>query len=316
MSFCDLSLSIILLRMNSFRQPPHLQKGNTIGIVATAKKMSIDEIKFAVNLFESWGLHVKIGNTLSLENHQFAGTDAERTADFQSMLDDDDVKAIICARGGYGTVRMIDALDFTKFLQSPKWICGYSDITVLHCHLNFALGVQSLHSTMPINFATNTIESLDSLRKALFGEPLLYKLPAHPLNILGSTESIITGGNLSVLYSLTGTKTLFNNSNHILFLEDLDEYLYHIDRMMMNLKRGGKLNKISALMIGAFTDMKDNPIPFGTDAFGIIHEYAKVLNIPTCFDFPVGHIQHNLTLILGKKCQLKIEASTTELSFC
>ena len=302
--------------MNSFRQPPHLLKGNTIGIVATAKKIAIDEIKFAVDLFESWGLHVKIGKTLSLENNQFAGTDAERTADFQSMLDDDQVKAIICARGGYGTVRMIDGLDFTKFLQSPKWICGYSDITVLHCHINFALGIQSLHSTMPINFASNTNEALESLRKALFGEPLVYKIPTHPLNVSGITESVITGGNLSVIYSLTGTNTLFNNLNHILFLEDLDEYLYHIDRMMMNLKRGSKLNGISALMVGAFTDMKDNTIPFGADAFGIIHEYAKKLNIPTCYDFPAGHINNNLTLIFGKKCQLKIDELSTELSFC
>jgi muramoyltetrapeptide carboxypeptidase len=303
------------MQMNALRQPPFLTNGDTIGLVATAKKISIEEVAVAVQLFESWGLKVKMGKTLHLQNNQFAGTDEERTQDFQQMMDDDTVQAIVCARGGYGTVRMIDALDFTKYLKKPKWICGYSDITVLHCHLNFALGIQSLHSTMPINFASNSPEALDSLRKALFGEPLSYKIPSNSFNVQGAVESIITGGNLSVLYSLTGTNTLFSNTNHILFLEDLDEYLYHIDRMMMNLKRGAKLNKLAGIIIGAFSDIKDNQIPFGKDAYQIIVDYATPLGIPVCYGFPCGHIPDNRTLIFGKKARLSIDHNFTELSF-
>ena len=301
--------------MNSLRQPPFLQKGNTIGLVATAKKITIEEVQLAIQLFESWGLKVKIGKSLSLDDNQFAGSDQERTSDFQNMMDDDDVHAIMCARGGYGTVRMIDELNFTKYLKKPKWICGYSDITVLHCHLNFTLGIQSIHSTMPINFSSNTVEALESLKSALFGELLTYHIPSHSLNILGNTESIVTGGNLSVIYSLAGTTSLFTNTNHILFLEDLDEYLYHIDRMMMNLKRGGKLKKLSGIIVGAFSDMKDNQIPFGKDAFGIVADYANTLKIPVCFDFPCGHIQDNRTLFFGKKVRLSVEQNSVELTF-
>lgn len=299
----------------SLLQAPHLKKGDTVAIIATAYAISYEQIEAGVKVLENWGLNVKVGTSIGLSSGIYAGSDQDRTKDLQKALDDPSIQAIIFARGGYGTVRIIDALDFTKFMSKPKWICGYSDITVLHTHINNVLAIQTLHSTMLSKFSTCSSEALDSLRKALFGEALQYEFAAHPLNQGGRVESIIQGGNLSILYSLTGTKTTFSNHYKMLFLEDLDEYLYHIDRMMMNLKRAGKLTNLDALLIGGFSDMKDNDPPYGKTAEEIILEYIDRPELPVCFGVPCGHIDDNRTLIFGKKCTLEIGKDQVKLNF-
>ena len=216
------------------------------------------------------------------------------------------VKAIICARGGYGTVKIIDELDFSKFKTTPKWIVGYSDVTVLHNHINQNFKIQTLHATMPINFPTNTNESLESLRMALFGNELSIKFGANSMNKNGATKGEVVGGNLSILYSLTGTNSQLDTKGKILFLEDLDEYLYHVDRMMMNLDRAGMLADLVGLIVGGMSDMNDNAIPYGKTAKEIIQETVSKYNYPVCFDFPAGHIDDNRTLIMGRKAKLTV----------
>lgn len=305
------------------RKPQKLKKGDTIAIVATARKINKQAIDYAINTFERWGLHVVLGKTIGAENNQFAGSDALRTKDFQQMLDDKKIKAIVCARGGYGTIRILDKLDFTKFMLNPKWIVGYSDATVLHAHINTCLAVQTMHATMPINFEKNEGESLESLKKALFEKTVSYKFGTNNQNKLGEAEAEIVGGNLSILYSVLGTKSGFNPDNKILFIEDLDEMLYHVDRMIIALKRAGKFNKIKALLVGGMSDMRDNTKEFGYDTdnpFGktakkIILEHCKNFDFPICFDFPAGHLKENNTLIFGRKAHLKILSKECTLSF-
>ena len=292
----------------------HLQKKNTVGIVSTARKISLEEIQPAIHLLESWNLIVKIGITIGLEDHQFAGTDEERTKDFQNMLDDDEVKAIWCARGGYGTVRIIDALDFTKFKKQPKWIVGYSDVTVLHNHIN-NLGFETLHATMPINVPKNSIEAIISLKDAFFGKPLKYSIKSKKLNRVGEATGELVGGNLSMLYSLLGSETGITTDGKILFIEDLDEYLYHVDRMMQNLKRNGYLDNLKGLIVGSMSDMSDNTISFGKTAKQIVFDACKDYDFPICFDFPAGHIDDNRALIMGRKIQLAVGSSQSTVNF-
>lgn len=294
--------------------PPFLRKGDLVAIVSTARKISMDDIAFAVKVIDSWGLKIIIGNTIGIENNQFAGSDEERADDFQKMLDKPEVKAIFCARGGYGTIRIMDKLQFNGFMRHPKWIIGYSDVTVLHNHVNQVMGCQSMHATMPINFETNTKAARESLREALFGEEIKYTFESDPMNRTGAAEGIVLGGNLSILYSLTGTKTRMSFKNAILFLEDLDEYLYHIDRMMMNLKLAGKLDDFSALLCGSFSDMHDNSVPFGKNALEIVKEYIPQKNT-AAYNFSAGHIKNNLCLIFGKNARLKIQENICELAF-
>ncbi len=288
-------------------KPPSLNTGDTICILSTARAISSEEIQPAVNLFESWGLKVKAGNTIGKVHHQFAGEDALRLKDFQTALDDENVKAIFCARGGYGTVRLLDAINFTNFLRKPKWIIGFSDVTYLHTQIANTLGVMTLHAPMASTLASSTTPALESLRSELFGERNEYVLPPHALNRAGEAAGELIGGNLSILYSLTGTKTNINTLGKILFLEDLDEYLYHIDRMMMNLKRAGKLSDLAGLVVGGFTEMKDNAIPFGKSAEAIIAEHVAEFNYPVCFNFPAGHISDNRALVMGRKYHLSVQ---------
>ncbi|MES2287689.1 MAG: LD-carboxypeptidase [Bacteroidota bacterium] len=294
------------------QQPSFLKKGDKIGIIAPARKISKEEIQSAIDIFNAWGLEVVLSKNLFNAANQFSGTENERAEALQIMLNDDSIKAVISARGGYGTIRIIDKIDFTNFKKHPKWIIGYSDITVLHSHIN-NFGIETLHATMPINFAKNA-EATETLYKALFGGQLNYQFESHPLNRKGEAEAELIGGNLSLIYALTGSVSDIDTKGKILFIEDLDEYLYHVDRMMLNLKRSGKLDHLAGLVIGGMTDMKDNTIPFGKTAEEIIMDAVKEYNYPVCFNFPAGHVDKNLALYFGKKAKLKV-SETVELSF-
>lgn len=288
--------------------PSSLKKGDKVALISTARKISEQELEFAVELLQSWGLVVVFGKHLFEEYHQFAGTDEQRAADLQAAINDPAVKAILCVRGGYGTVRIVDRVDFTPLQQHPKWIAGYSDVTVLHSALH-QLGIASIHSSMPINFSTNTATALQSLRDALMGDSLNHQGLAHPLNRPGEARGEVIGGNLSILYSLLGSDTSIDTKGKILFIEDLDEYIYHIDRMMMNLKRNAKLSELAALVVGGMSDMHDNSIPFGATAKEIIREAVEEYDYPLCFDFPAGHIDDNRSLWMGVKANLSVSDS-------
>ncbi|MFW6020067.1 MAG: S66 peptidase family protein [Bacteroidales bacterium] len=292
--------------------PPLLEKGDKIGIISTARKISPEEIAPAIKVFQSWGLIVVKGQNLHAEDNQFAGDDSQRLQDIQEMLDDPDIRAVICARGGYGTARIIDHIDFSGFLNAPKWIAGYSDVTALHSHIHTNFGIETLHSPMPLNFPVDGSEneSVLSLKKALFQEQINYEVNDFEVFNDNGFETItgeLTGGNLSMLYSLIGSPSDINTKQKILFIEDLDEYLYHIDRMMLNLMRSGKLSHIKALMVGWMSDMNDNTIPFGKNAHEIIRERMQKTNIPVIFGFPAGHLEPNLSLILGRKIRINRE---------
>lgn len=295
------------------KQNSKLQKGDTIGIISTARKISEKELLPAIDKLESWGLNIQLGNNIFEQYHQFAGTDKQRAEDLQHMLDDSNIKAVICARGGYGSVKIIDKIDFTAFQKTPKWVIGYSDVTVLHSHIH-GLGIETLHATMPINFPEDrkSNSALDSLHSALFNGCIEYSIPSHKFNIMGNAEAPIVGGNLSILYSLLGSKSDIQTDNKILFFEDLDEYLYHIDRMIMNLLRNGKFKNPAAVIIGGMSDMNDNQIPYGKSAEEIISEIIGPVNYPVLFNFPAGHRDDNRAIILGRKSHLEVceDAST------
>ncbi|MDP6908664.1 MAG: LD-carboxypeptidase [Flavobacteriales bacterium] len=295
-------------------EPPNLQKGSTIAIVATARKISLEEVRPAIRLLSTQGFQVITGKRMFGNENQFSGSDEDRTADMQDMLDDLKVDAILCARGGYGTVRIVDKLDFTEFNKKPKWLCGYSDVTVLHSHINQNLGVCSIHSTMPINMKgiSSEHEAFNSLMLALTGGSLHYEFDSNQLNRQGSMEGEVVGGNLSILYSILGSASDIDTKGKILFLEDLDEYLYHIDRMMVNLKRNGKLTALKGLLVGGMSDMNDNTIPFGKTAIEIIREVVEDYDYPVAFNFPAGHIDDNLAIVLGKKATIRVTDSGSE----
>ncbi len=299
---------------NHMITPPHLQKGDTVAILATARKNLDDNLKPAIDLLKSWGLNVVIGSTIGLDNNQLAGTDEQRAADFQQQLNNPNIKAIWCVKGGYGTVRMIDLLDFTAFKKNPKWIVGFSDVTVLHNHLN-TLGFKSIHGIMPVTVAKATPEAIETLRIALFGEKLKYEIDPFMMNRPGKATGELVGGNLSILYSLFGSPSAIDCTDKILFIEDLDEYLYHIDRMMINLKRNGCLESIKGIVVGSMTKMKDNDIPWGKNAIEIIEDVTKTYNIPVLYNFPAGHIQDNRALILGDIVTINVNEKCSTLVF-
>lgn len=314
-----LLIIFILQSFNSQAQnhmitPPHLQKGDTVAILATARKNLDDNLKPAIDLLKSWGLNVVIGSTIGLDNNQLAGTDEQRAADFQQQLNNPNIKAIWCVKGGYGTVRMIDLLDFTAFKKNPKWIVGFSDVTVLHNHLN-TLGFKSIHGIMPVTVAKATPEAIETLRIALFGAKLKYEIDPFMMNRPGKATGELVGGNLSILYSLFGSPSAIDCTDKILFIEDLDEYLYHIDRMMINLKRNGCLESIKGIVVGSMTKMKDNDIPWGKNAIEIIEDVTKTYNIPVLYNFPAGHIQDNRALILGDIVTINVNEKCSTLVF-
>lgn len=288
--------------------PPYLRKDDTIGIVCPAGYMPFEKAKACISSLHEWGFKVKVGKTLGNRYNYFSGTDEERLNDLQSMLDDSEVKAILCGRGGYGLSRIIDDVNFKRFKKNPKWIIGYSDITLLHAHLFSQLKIASLHSPMASAFNNGGAknEFVQALKCVLTGERYNYSCNAHSLNKNGIAQGLLVGGNLSLLIHLIGTASDVDTKNKILFLEDIGEYLYNIDRMMMQLKRAGKLNKLAGLIIGGFTEIKDTTIPFGQDVYSIIHEKVKEFDYPVCFNFPVSHTERNYPLKVGVLHQLEV----------
>lgn len=288
--------------------PPLLQPGDKIGITAFAKRISVAEIQTAVSEFKRWGLEVVISETIGADWNQFGGNDNMRKNSLQSMLDDNSIKAIISARGGYGSVRIIDQINFSNFIQNPKWLIGFSDITVFHSHINKNANIPTIHGTMPVFFRTNTEEAISSLKNLLFNGEMEYKIKSNmpQLCLDGETQAELIGGNLSIIYSLCGSKSHADTSNKILFLEDLCEYLYATDRMLQNLKRNGVFDNISGIIIGGFSDMKDGQVPFGKDIYQMIFDYIKHLDIPIFTGFPAGHIPDNRSLVFGEKVNLRV----------
>ena len=307
-------LSITMQAQTTMITPPYLQKGDTVAILATARKHIVKSMQPTIDLLESWGLNVVIGKSIGLEENQLAGNDEQRAADLQEQLDNPNIKAIWCARGGYGTVRVVDLIDFTQFKKSPKWLVGFSDVTVLHNHLN-TMGYKSIHGIMPISLAKASKEAIESLRLSLFGQPLQYAIDTHPMNRLGKATGELVGGNLSILYSVLGSPSAIDCTDKILYIEDLDEYLYHIDRMMMNLKRNGCLESLKGIIVGSMTDMKDNDIPWGKNALEIVQDVTKQYNIPVIFNFPAGHIHDNRALILGNNVTIEVTENCSTVVF-
>lgn len=293
---------------------PLLQIGDQVSLVAPARKIAFDEISEAISIIENRGIKVVFDERLFAEHHQFSGDDNFRAKVFQDYLDNPEIKAIFFVRGGYGSLRIVDKLNFDQFQQHPKWIIGYSDSTVFHGKLQ-CLGYESLHASMPINFATNTIEALNSIFDVLFGKPIHYQVKPNIMNRLGEAEAEIVGGNLSVLYSLLGSNAFPETANRILFIEDLDEYLYHIDRMFLALKRAKKLEKIVGLVVGGMTEMHDNKVPFGKTAEEIIAEHTAEYDFPICYGFPVGHFDDNRAFVLGRKTTLIIKGDQVDFKF-
>lgn len=294
--------------------PPFLSSGDTIGICATARKIDKEVLEPAIEILKGWGLTVVLSSNIYSCDNQYAGTDYQRAQGLQELINREDVNAIIVARGGYGTVRIIDQINFDPLKTRPKWICGYSDVTVLHSHLCTQHQMATLHCTMPVNFKLNE-EALESLRKALFGEELRYLIPTDLGNKNGKAHGKIIGGNLSLLYALAASISDIETSGKILFIEDLDEYLYHVDRMMIQLKRSGKLKNLAGLIVGGFTDMKDNTVPFGKNAYQIIADAVKEYHFPVCFNFPAGHQELNKAIYFGLDAVLDVSEQEVKLYY-
>ena len=300
--------------------PPYLKRGDTIGITSSAGYITLVDCAEAITAIEKWGYKTKIGTTIGKKYFTFGGTDEERLADFQQMLEDDTIKAIMIARGGYGFVHIIDKIDFTKFIKKPKWLIGFSDVTVLHSHVNKNTGIATIHSKMCNSFVKPELaepaqlETIDSIRKCISGEKMQYKAPVNINNKIGTASGILVGGNLKTLESLAASKSDINTDNKILFVEDTGEYLYSIDRMFYNLKRSGKLQKLAGLVVGGFKIKKEE----GTEDFGktleeIVLEKIAEFKYPVCFDFPVGHQKNNFALKCGVEHRLDVTALESSL---
>ena len=289
------------------KQVPVLHQESKIGIVAPARKVTPKEMQFAIDWLKEKGFVPIYDDRLFVEHHIFAGDDNFRAAVFQEYLDNEQIEAIWLAKGGYGSIRIIDQLDFTKILEHPKWIIGFSDTTVIHGKLS-RLGVPSLHASMPFFFVNKTLEAKQSLFDALIGQPLHYDFSSHKLNRVGQMEGEIVGGNLSVLYSMMGSNTFPELKDKILFIEEVDEYIYHIDRMMHALKRAGKLEHLKGLIVGGLTQIHDNPDPFGMTVEEVIAEAVSDYDYPVCFGFPAGHFDDNRALFFGQKSRIEVTA--------
>lgn len=303
--------------------PPYLKQGDTIGITSPAGYTTLKDIQPAIDLVQSWGFKIKVGDTIGKRDFTFGGTDEERRADFQQMINDNAVKAILCARGGYGFVRIIDRIDFSKLKQHPKWMIGFSDITVLHSHINRNVGVATIHSKMCNSFPEDwskaepiQIETINSIRDVLKGVKMNYSIVPNEKNRLGTATGTLVGGNLKTLESLAGSSSDIKTAGKILFVEDTGEYMYSIDRMFWNLKRSGKLDHLAALIIGGFKVKPDDDPneQFGKTLQEIVLEKIKDCNYPVCFDFPVGHQKNNFALKCGVKHKLVITSTQCTLN--
>ena len=295
--------------------PPFLKKGDTIGIVCPAGYMPFEKAQTCIQTLISWGFKVIPGKTLGNQYHYFSGTDEERCNDLQHMMDDEKIDAVLCARGGYGTGRIIDKLDFSKFKKSPKWIIGFSDITLLHCHLFSNFKIASMHAPMAAAFNDGEFNNqyIQSLHDALLGKKSDYKTEGNILDQPGKAKGILVGGNLSLLVNVIGTSSDIKTKNKILFIEEIGEYIYSVDRMMYQLKRSGKLEDLKGLIIGRFSDMKDTTIPFGQTVEDAVKDLVKDYNYPVCFGFPVSHDRENYALKVGVKYKLKVGKNLVEL---
>lgn len=287
-------------------RPPRLQQKDQVRILTTARKVRFEEIEEAKIWLENLGLTVSLGESIGKEWHQFGGSDDDRALDFQNALDDSSVKAIWFARGGYGSIRIFEQMNWDRFVKEPKWLIGFSDITIWHNLVNQFYGIQTLHAIMPLTFSSASAASKELLAQNLAGiYPSIHWEKSPFSSNFTFVEGEIIGGNLSILYSLLGTKSGFNTNGKILFIEEIDEYLYHIDRMIMSLKLSGKLDGLKALLVGGFTDIKDNEIPFGKSFQEIILEHTQDFNYPVVFDFPAGHIDDNRPLVMNAKVRIE-----------
>lgn len=296
--------------------PPYLKKGDTIGLVCPAGYMPVEKVQTCLDVLQEWGYRVKIGKTVGGGSATyFSGTDEERLTDFQQMLDDDAIKAVLCARGGYGTGRIIDKIDFTKFRKHPKWIVGYSDVTVLHSHIYSHFYISTLHAPMAGAFNDDGFknEFIRSLKNALEGKKLKYKCEVHDYNRKGEAVGELVGGNLALLAHLVGTDSDIKTRGKILFLEDVGEQLYNIDRMLHQLKRSGKLARLAGLIFGGFTESKDTERPFGNSIHEILRDIVREFDYPVCYDFPVSHTNRNYALKIGVGYKLKVGKSKVTL---
>ncbi|MET7256710.1 S66 peptidase family protein [Dyadobacter fermentans] len=303
--------------MNPIQFPAFLKPGDRVGVLAPASIVKYEDVIPGIRLFtEQWGLEVIEGKTLRTSFNQFSASDEDRLADMQQMLDDPSIKAIIAARGGYGCSRIVDNLNFDKFLQNPKWIVGFSDLTAFLAR-TFQLGYASIHAPMAKTITGTGAEmAAESLRQMLFGELPGYEVAAHRLNRAGQATAQVVGGNLCLLAHMIGSETETNTDGKILFIEDINEYLYNLDRMMIQLKRSGKLAKLAGLVVGQFTDMKDNNSPtFGKDSYEIIAEHVTEFDYPVCYDFPVGHVSDNRAMGVGIRAAFKVSEQAVELRF-
>lgn len=296
--------------------PAFLRSGDTVCIVAPGRKLDTNTIHFAVSIIESWGLKVTLGKNLFSENHNYlSGSDAERLSDLQEALNDSSVQTIICARGGYGTTRILDQVDFTSFTNTPKWICGFSDITALHLKLQ-SLNIQSIHGTMPVQFSNTAFgDSAESLRKTLFGERISLIATPNKYNRTGEAEGRIVGGNLSLLTESLGTSSELETDNRILIIEEVGEYVYRFDRMLVQLKRAGKLNNLAGLVFGHLTDIVEDKLPFGERVEQIIKHHTEEFKYPVAFNLQTGHDNPNMSWIAGAQTKLTVTDTTTRLDF-
>ncbi|WGD35559.1 LD-carboxypeptidase [Olleya sp. YS] len=300
-------------------QPPYLKAGDTVAIVAPSGvlKNRNDEVNRAKKLLESWKLHVVIGKHVFNQADHFAGTDQERCEDFQNALDDPTIKAIWSARGGYGTVRILDKLDYTKFLEQPKWIIGYSDITALHNQIH-NLGVQSLHAIMCVSLPKDLSEievSISTFKEAIFGKPLNYNLKGSKYNKTGIASGVLVGGNLTMLHTMLGSKESIDTSGKILFIEEIGEYKYHIDRMLQSLKRAGYFEHCKGVIVGDMSKLRKNTTLWGTSIEQLVLDALSEYNFPIAFNMPAGHEDDNRALILGRNVDLTVTIEQSTIKF-
>jgi len=296
-------------------QPSPIKAGSKIRIVSPAGKISDQYVLPAAEWLQEQGYRVELGRHVFSSYYQFAGTDAQRLQDLQEAMDDPECDVILCSRGGYGTVRIIDKLDFSNFLENPKWLVGFSDITILHSRIN-NYNVPTIHGVMPRHFmdeSGNPTENLGTLMQLLTGNDIQYSIPSSEANRKGEVKAELVGGNLSIISSLQGTSYDLDTDGKILFLEDIDEFLYHTDRMIHQLLLSGKLDKLAGLILGDFTDMKDNESPFGKSVQEIISDAVEDFTYPVCFGFPAGHDKQNLALMFGQEWKLKVDEQNVTL---